>query len=97
MQKFLNITGNTAAAFSGEQIVAIEGIKTIARIAGDGSTNGIYYTDGTLTTITTEATDGMTVMLGLQDAVKAALQTSWTNPFYDHDMTEYVMVSIVNA
>ena len=97
MTKFLRITGNTAAAFSGSQIVAIEGIKTIARIAGDGSTNGIYYNDGSLTTITTEATDGMEVMLGLQDAVKAALQTSWTNPYYDHDMTSYVMVSIVNA
>jgi hypothetical protein len=97
MQKFLRITGNTAPAFSGQQIVAIEGIKTIARIAGDGSTNGIYYTDGTLTTITTDPTSGMEVMLALQDAVKAALETSWTNPYYDFDMTEYVMISIANA
>ena len=96
MQKFLNIKGTAAAGFAGEQLVAINGIKTILAATATATTTVISYDDGTATTITTAAQTAFSVQVQLQDAVKAALATSWTNPVYDVVLT-LTPTTIVNA
>ena len=96
MQKFLNIKGAAAAAFEGNQLVSLNGIKTIRAATATATATVISYEDGTATTITTAATTAFSVQVQLQEAVKAALETSWANPVYDVVLT-LTPVSIVNA
>ena len=56
----------------------------------------ISYEDGTATTITTAAQVDFGVQKQLQDAVEAALITSWTSPVYDVVLT-LTPTNIVNA
>lgn len=97
MQKFLLIKSTVVALFGGEQIISLQNIKTIDRTAGDGSETTIFYDDGTATAITTAPSAGYSITHTLNDAVKRAFQTSWTNPFYELDMTSEGIVSIINS
>ena len=83
MQKFLNIKGTAAAGFQGNQLVSLSGLKTIRAATAAATLTLLQYEDGTTTTITTAAQTAFNVQVQLQDAVEAALQTSWTNPVYD--------------
>lgn len=96
MQKFLNIKGDAAAAFEGNQLVAIEGIKTVRAATANATTTVIAYNDGTATTITTAAQTAFNIQVEVQAAIKAALATSWTNPVYDVTLT-LTPVSVINA
>ena len=83
MQKFLNIKGDADTNFQGNQLVSLSGLKTIRAATADATLTLLQYEDGTTTTITTAAQTAFNVQVQLQDAVEAALQTSWTNPVYD--------------
>jgi hypothetical protein len=96
MQKYLNIKGSAATNFQGNQLVSINGIKTIRAATATGTATVISYEDGTATTITTAAQVAFGVQKQLQDAVKAALITSWTNPVHDLVLT-LTPTNIVNA
>ena len=87
MQKFLNIKGDADTNFAGAQLVAINGIKSIRAATATATATVISYEDGTTVTITTAAQAAFSVQVQLQDAVKAALETSWTNPVYDLVLT----------
>ena len=96
MQKFLNIKGTAAAGFQGNQLVALNGIKTVRAATATATTTVIAYDDGTATTITTAAQVGFNVQVDIQDAVKNALTTAWTVPVVDLTLV-LTPVSIVNA
>lgn len=96
MQKFLNIKGAAAAAFQGNQLVSLSGLKTVRAATAASITTLLEYEDGTTTTITTAAQTAFNVQVQLQAAVEAALQTSWTNPVYDVTLV-LTPISIVNA
>jgi len=96
MQKFLNIKGTAATGFQGNQLVSLTGLKTVRAATADAITTVLSYEDGTATTITTAAQTGFNVQVQLQEAVEAALQTSWTNPVYDVTLV-LTPTSIVNA
>jgi hypothetical protein len=83
MQKFLNIKGDADTGFQGNQLVSLSGLKTIRAATAASTTTLLQYEDGTTTTITTAAQTAFNVQVQLQEAVEAALQTSWTNPVYD--------------
>tara|TARA_R110000751_G_scaffold474_4_gene1723 strand:+ start:1635 stop:1925 length:291 start_codon:yes stop_codon:yes gene_type:complete len=83
MQKFLNIKGDAATNFEGNQLVSLNGVKTVRAATTAALTTVISYEDGTATTITTAAQTDFNVQTQLQAAIKAALSTSWTNPVYD--------------
>lgn len=96
MQKYLNLKGAAAAAFQGNQLVSINGIKTI-RATSDVSVDSlIEYEDGTTTTVKTAANVDFGTVVQLQDAVQVALATSWTRPVYDLTITKAI-VSVINA
>ena len=96
MQKFLNIKGTAAAAFQGNQLVSLNGLKTISAPSAIATTTVLSYEDGTATTILTAPQTGFNVQVQLQEAVEAALQTSWTNPVYDVTLV-LTPTSVVNA
>lgn len=96
MQKFLNIKGDAAAAFEGNQLVSLNGVKTVRAATATATTTVISYVDGTATTITTAAQTAFSVQTQLQAAIKEALSTSWTNPVYDVTLV-LTPVSIINA
>tara|TARA_R110000751_G_scaffold137011_2_gene240127 strand:- start:680 stop:970 length:291 start_codon:yes stop_codon:yes gene_type:complete len=96
MEKFLNITGTAVTAYAGTQLVSCNGIKTITCTTATGVDCLIEYHDGTTTTVKTAATAAFDVQIALQDAVTAALKTSWTNPVYDATVPKAI-VSIINA
>ena len=96
MEKFLNITGTAVAAYAGTQLVSCNGIKTITTTTATGPDCLIEYNDGTTTTVKTAATVAFDVQIALQDAVAAALQTSWTRPVYDTTLPKAI-TSIINA
>lgn len=96
MQKFLNIKGTAAAAFQGNQLVSLNGLKTVRAATADATATVLSYEDGTATTVTTAAQTDFNVQVQLQEAVEAALQTSWTNPVYDVTLV-LTPTSVVNA
>ena len=96
MTKFLNLKGTAVTAFSGNQLVAVNGIKTIMAATATNVDTLIEYIDGTTTTVKTAPQVGFDVQIQLQDAVKAALETSWTNPVYDVVLVK-APVSVLNA
>jgi len=96
MEKFLNITGTAVAAYAGTQLVSCNGIKSIRTATATGTATVISYMDGTATTVTTAASVAFDVQKKLQDAVAAALQTSWTRPVFDATLPKAI-TSIVNA
>tara|TARA_Y100001951_G_scaffold86432_1_gene76821 strand:- start:267 stop:557 length:291 start_codon:yes stop_codon:yes gene_type:complete len=96
MQKFLNIKGDADTSFEGNQLVAIEGIKTVRAATATATDTVIAYNDGTATTITTAATTDFNIQVEIQAAIKEALQTSWTNPVYDLTLT-LTPTNVVNA
>ena len=96
MQKFLNIKGTAAAGFQGNQLVSLNGLKTIRAATATNTDTLLQYEDGSTTTIVTAAQTDFNVQVQLQNAVEAALQTSWTNPVYDVTLV-LTPESIVNA
>jgi len=96
MQKFLNIKGDAATAFEGNQLVSLSGLKTVRAATATATETLLQYEDGTTTTILTAAQTAFNVQVQLQNAVEAALQTSWTNPVYDVTLV-LTPVTIVNA
>lgn len=93
MQKFLNIP------VTGEQyqLVAITGIVLIEQAST--TTVTITYRGGQVTTVT-HATAGAgdeTERDAIQDAVVAALTTSWTNPAYSVENLPYAVSGIAVA
>jgi len=55
MQKYLNLKGTAVAAFQGNQLVSINGIKTIRAATATNVDTLIQYEDGTTTTVKTAA------------------------------------------
>ena len=96
MQKYLNLKGTAATAFEGNQLVSINGIKTIRATTATHVDTLIEYEDGTTTTVKTAANVAFGTVVELQAAVVAALKTSWTNPIYDVTVTKAI-TSIINA
>ena len=96
MEKFLNVKGTAVTAYAGSQLVSCNGIKTITTTTATGADCKIEYLDGTTTTVKTAASVAFDVQIALQDAVAAALQTSWTRRVYDVELPKAV-VSIINA
>jgi len=96
MQKFLNIKGDADTNFEGNQLVAIEGIKTVRAATATATATVIAYNDSTTTTITTAAQTAFNIQVEVQAAIKAALETSWTNPVYDVTLT-LTPTNVVNA
>ena len=96
MQKYLNLKGTAVTAFEGNQLVSINGIKTIRSTTAIHIDTLIEYEDGTTTTVKTAANVAFGTVVQLQAAVIAALQTSWTNPVYDVTVTKAI-VSVINA
>ena len=96
MQKYLNLKGTAVTAFEGNQLVSINGIKTIRATSAVHVDTLIEYEDGTTTTVKTAANVAFGTQVQLQDAVIAALKTSWTNPTYDVTLTK-APVSVINA
>tara|TARA_R110000824_G_scaffold313553_1_gene500369 strand:- start:1065 stop:1355 length:291 start_codon:yes stop_codon:yes gene_type:complete len=96
MQKYLNIQGTAAAGFQGNQLVSINGIKTVRAATATNVATLIQYEDGTTTTVTTAAQVGFNVQIKIQDSILLALSTSWTNPVYDITLPKAI-TSIVNA
>ena len=96
MQKYLNLKGTADTAFEGNQLVSINGIKTIRSTTAIHVDTLIEYEDGTTTTVKTAANVAFGTVVQLQAAVIAALQTSWTNPVYDVTVTKAI-VSVINA
>ena len=87
MQKFLNIKGTASTNFAGAQLVAINGVKSVRAATATAVATVISYEDGTTVTITTAAQTDFSVQVQLQDAIKAALETSWSHPVYDVVLT----------
>ena len=90
MQKFLNIPVTNEQ----NQLVAVSGILLIEQAST--TTVVITYDGGKATTIT-HATAGAgdeTQRDAIQDAVVAALTTSWTNPAYNVDDLPYAVSGI---
>ena len=87
MQKFLNIKGTAAAGFEGNQLVNLNGVKTVRAATATATTTVISYVDGTATTITTAA---------ILNAVETALATSWQKAYANLSLPKAV-TSIVNA
>jgi hypothetical protein len=96
MQKFLNIKGAASTNFQGSQLVSLNGLKTIRAATATETSTVLSYEDGTATTITTAAQTGFNVQVQLQQAVAAALATSWVNPVYDVTLV-LTPTDIVNA
>ena len=96
MEKFLNITGTAVSGYAGTQLVSCNGIKSILTASATGTTTVISYMDGTATTVTTAPSVAFDVQIALQNAVEAALQTSWTRPVYAVGLPKAI-TSIVNA
>lgn len=96
MQKFLNIKGTPAAGFQGNQLVSLNGLKTVRAATATDTNTVLQYEDGTTTTIVTAAQTDFNVQVQLQEAVAAALATSWVNPVYDVTLV-LTPTSIINA
>ena len=96
MQKFLNIKGDADTNFEGNQLVSLSGLKTVRAATAAETNTLLQYEDGTTTTIVTAAQTAFNVQVQLQEAVEAALQTSWTNPVYDVTLV-LTPTSITNA
>lgn len=96
MEKFLNVKGTAAAGYAGTQLVSCNGVKSIRTASAIGTATVISYMDGTATTVTTAASVDFDVQIALQDAVAAALQTSWTRPVYDVELPKAI-TTIINA
>jgi len=96
MEKFLNVKGTAAAGYAGTQLVSCNGVKSIRTATATGTATVISYMDGTATTVTTAPSVAFDVQIALQDAVAAALQTSWTRPVYDVELPKAI-TTIINA
>ena len=96
MEKFLDIQGTAVTAYAGTQLVSVVGIKSIRTATATGAATLIQYIDGTTTTVTTAASVAFDVQKELQKHVKAALETSWTNPIYVCTLPKAI-TSIINA
>ena len=93
MQKFLNIPVTNEQ----NQLVAVSGIVLIEQAS---TTTVIITYDGGKATTITHATAGAgdeTQRDAIQDAVVAALTTSWTNPAYNVDDLPYAVSGIAVA
>ena len=90
MQKFLNIPVTNEQ----NQLVAVSGIVLIEQAS---TTTVIITYDGGKATTITHATAGAgdeTQRDAIQDAVVAALTTSWTNPAYNVENLPYAVSGI---
>ena len=95
-------TGNyvsTIAGTTNEIEVSGSGSETATVTIGlpdDVTIAGNLTVNGTTTTVKTAAQVGFDVQVQLQEAVKAALETSWTNPVFDVVLVK-APVSVINA
>ncbi len=92
MEKFLKVTN---APVTG-QLIAINGIKTVATANATETTVTIKYFDGTTTTVTTAAQVAHDVYSEILDAVATAVATSWQKAYYEVVLPKAV-TSILNA
>ncbi len=75
MEKFIYIP----VAGYGNQMVSATNVMFIYE-SGEGATaTTIYYTNGGAVVLTHDADPSYSVKNAIQDAIKEALQTSWTN------------------
>lgn len=91
MEKFLKVTN---APVTG-QLIAINGIKTVATANATATTVTIKYSDGTTTTVTTAAQVAHDVYSEILDAVATAVATSWQKAYYEVVLPKEV-TSILN-
>lgn len=78
MEKFLQIQN---VPVMGNQLVAVNNIKTVTTASAIATTVVITYSDGTATTITTAAQVGADVYQEIRLSLMAALRLSWQNPY----------------
>ena len=93
MEKFLQIQN---VPVMGNQLVAVNNIKTVTTAGLTATTVVITYSDGTATTITTAAPVGADVYQEIRISLMAALRLSWQNPYLLVTLPKTI-VDIVNA
>ena len=75
MEKFIYIP----VAVHGNQMVSATNVMFVYEDGVGATQTVIYYVNGGTVVLTHEADPSYIVMNAIQDAMKAALQTSWTN------------------
>ena len=88
MEKFLSIPVTS----QGNQLVSANNV-ILVEAAGDSATavtTLINYAGGKIVTLTHAAQVAFSMKLAIQNAIAAALQTSWTNVVYDVSVPQAV-------
>lgn len=88
MEKFLSIPVTS----QGKQLVSANNV-ILVEAAGDSATavtTLITYAGGKIVTLTHAAQVAFSMKLAIQNAIAAALQTSWTNVVYDVSVPQAV-------
>jgi hypothetical protein len=88
MEKFLSIPVTS----QGNQLVSANNV-ILVEAAGDSATavtTLITYAGGKIVTLTHAAQVAFSMKLAIQNAIAAALQTSWTNVVYDVSVPQAV-------
>tara|TARA_B100000768_G_C11284791_1_gene381623 strand:- start:8815 stop:9093 length:279 start_codon:yes stop_codon:yes gene_type:complete len=92
MEKFLKVTNAPIT----NELISLNGVKSIGTATATATTVVIKYMDGTATTVTTAAQVAHDVYSAILDATESALVTSWTRPMFSVKLPKAV-TSIVNA
>ena len=92
MTKFLKITNAPVS----NQLISLEGIKTLGTASATATTVVIKYNDGTATTVTTAAQVASDVYTLILNSIESAIATSWQKGYYEVALPKAV-TGIVNA
>ena len=92
MTKFLKITNAPVS----NQLISLEGIKTLGTTSATATTVVIKYNDGTATTVTTAAQVASDVYTLILNSIESAIATSWQKGYYEVALPKAV-TSIDNA
>ena len=92
MTKFLKITNAPVS----NQLISLEGIKTLGTTSATATTVVIKYNDGTATTVTTAAQVASDVYTLILNSIESAIATSWQKGYYEVALPKAV-TSIANA
>tara|TARA_R110002126_G_scaffold289164_1_gene443698 strand:+ start:2014 stop:2292 length:279 start_codon:yes stop_codon:yes gene_type:complete len=92
MEKFIKVTNAPIT----NQLISLNGIKSIATATATSTTVVVKYVDGTATTVMTADQEAHDVYTSILDAAAEALSTSWTRPMYSLALPKAV-TSILNA
>ena len=78
MEKFLSIPVTSA----GDVLLNVNEVLSVTAASGTATTTVITYLNGSVATITAAAQVSFSMRKEIQDAMVAALQTSWTRVTY---------------